>query len=55
MARPKGSKNTKQAPSPTTLKLSMEARIEFLANLIVDRIEQDQKDGQTLLKKLEAK
>lgn len=38
--------------APTTLHLSSEERIQFLANLIVDRIIEDQKNGSPLFKKL---
>lgn len=55
MARPKGSNNKKLVGAPPTLVLTVEARIAFIANLIVDRIEQDKKGGQPLLKRLEAK
>jgi len=54
MARPKGTPNKVLASKPPTLELSLEARIAFLANLIVDRIEQDDRDGKPLLKKLRA-
>lgn len=54
MSRPKSSRNKKLADMPPTLALTLEARIAFLANLIVERIEQDKKDGLPLLKKLEA-
>jgi hypothetical protein len=55
MSRPKGIKNKNTAGIPPTLVLSTEARLSFLANLIVDRFEQDKKDGYKLLSKMEAK
>lgn len=55
MSRPKGTHNKRLADTPPTLALTIEERIAFLANLIVDRVEQDKKDGQPLLKKLEVK
>lgn len=55
MSRSKGSLNKKSVGTPSTLRLTIEARIAFLANLIVDRIERDKKDGQPLLKKIGGK
>lgn len=54
MSRQKGTPNKASASKPATLELSLEARIAFLANLIVDRIEQDNRDENPLLKKLKA-
>ena len=53
MAQPKGSTN-KQRPAPWPMNLSTKARIELLANLIVDRIIEDQKEGFPLLKEITA-
>ena len=50
MARQKGSKNKNLSVQPETISLSIEERIDFLANIIVDRIMDDQSDGQKLLK-----
>lgn len=47
MPRPKGSKSN-VAAEPPTLSMSTEQKIEFLANLIVDRILEDQKNGKLL-------
>lgn len=45
--------NTKQAlATPDTIQLSTEERIKFIANLIVDRIIQDEKDNFALLEKI---
>jgi hypothetical protein len=53
MARTVGSKNQKPAIVPHTVELSTEEKIEFLATLIVDRINEDLADGQKLLKRIE--
>jgi len=46
--------NTKQAlATPDTIQLSTEERIKFIANLIVDRIIQDEKDNFALLEKID--
>ena len=46
--------NTKQAlATPDTIQLSTEERIKFIANLIVDRIFQDEKDNFALLEKID--
>jgi hypothetical protein len=55
MARLKGSTNKHISSQPTTIALSTEGRLEFLANIIVDRIMDDQKSGQTLLKSMRGK
>lgn len=55
MARRKGSLNKKVAKAPDTLQMTAQARIAYLANLIVDRIERDKKDGFPFLRKLEGK
>ena len=53
MARLEGSKNNNISAQPVTISLSVEERLEFLANIIVDRIMDDQSDGQKLQKSLE--
>jgi hypothetical protein len=35
-----------------TLAMSVQERLELLANLIVDKISEDQQNGETLLKKI---
>lgn len=50
MARTKGSQNKKQSPPPTTVTLTTEERLTYLANLIVDRIMLDQPTGSLLQK-----
>jgi hypothetical protein len=53
MARTKGSKNLNPPRVPHTLNLTTEGKIEFLATLIIERIEEDlSQDGQ-LLKRIE--
>ncbi len=44
-----GLKNSSTTPS--TLNMSPKDRVRFLANLIIDRIIEDQKSGSLLLKK----
>lgn len=45
--------NSKTSPKqPETLTLSVEERLEFLANIIVDRIMDDQASDQKLLKRI---
>lgn len=47
-------KNKKYAlATPDTIHLSTEERIKFIANLIVDRIIQDEKDNFALLEKID--
>jgi hypothetical protein len=53
MPRPKGSKN-KNSSVPHTINMTTQERIEFLANVIVDAIQEDQKNSQPLLKKIKA-
>ena len=48
MARPKGSKNKNSVADPPSLAMSTQEKITFLANLIVDRILEDQKSGKLL-------
>jgi hypothetical protein len=52
MARTKGSKN-KNSATPSFVELSAEERINLLANLIVDKIVEDQENKRTLLIKIE--
>jgi hypothetical protein len=54
MARPKGSKNKNSSTLSGYEALTTEARIEVLANLIVDKIYEDLQGKRTVLKKLEA-
>lgn len=48
MSRPKGSKNKNVVASPPSLAMPTEEKVTFLANLIVDRILEDQKSGKLL-------
>jgi hypothetical protein len=52
MGRTKGSLNKGIAPIPDTISLTTEERLQFLANLIVDRIIEDQSDSKRILKKI---
>lgn len=52
MSRTKGSKN-KNSASPSFIELPVEERINLIANLIVDKVIEDQKNDQVLLKKIE--
>lgn len=52
MARKKGSKNKNSDARPATSPLSSHERIRFIANLIIEKILDDQKNGQVLLKKI---
>lgn len=52
MGRVKGSINKNSTIRPSTTTLSSAERIQLLANLIIDRILEDQRSGQPLLKKL---
>jgi hypothetical protein len=52
MARTKGSKNKNSSALPQYSALSTEQRVTVLANLIVDRIVEDQNNDCTLLKKI---
>lgn len=49
MSRRKGSKNKKSTIDPLHTVMTTEERLEFLASLIVDRIEEDQASGCELL------
>jgi len=52
MARTKGSTNKNSPTVPDTVLFTTEQRIEFLANLIVDRVLEDKANGQKLLKRI---
>jgi hypothetical protein len=52
MARTKGSHNKDAMIRPVTSELTVEERIQLLANLIVDRVADDQEKNQRLLKQL---
>ncbi len=52
MARPKGSRNKNATPLAPASLLSPKERITFLANVIIDRIIEDQASAQRLLKRL---
>ena len=52
MGRVKGIRNKNSLSRPITSSLSPEERIRILANLIIDRILEDQKNGQKLLNTL---
>ena len=51
MGRRKGSKNKKPTIDPLHTVMTAEERLDFLARLIVERIEEDQTNGQALLAK----
>ena len=53
MSRPMGSKNHQAIATPDTVQFSVEERIKFIANLIADRIAEDEADGFPLLKQIE--
>lgn len=52
MSRLKGKSNKKPPAAPDTVEFTTEQRLEFIANLIVDRILEDKANEQTLLKKI---
>lgn len=52
MGRRKGSKNKKPTIDPLHTVMTSEERLEFIASLIVDRIEEDQESGRKLLEKI---
>ena len=52
MGRLKGSVNKISSKRLKTSSLSSEDRIKFLANIIIDRILEDQKNGQPLYNKI---
>ena len=49
MGRTKGSKNKKPTIDPLHTAMTTEERLEFIARLIVERIEEDYTDGRKLL------
>ncbi len=53
MTRTKGAKNKNTDALPHYAKLPVEERLQFLATLIVDRIQSDQQSGSKLLKQAE--
>jgi hypothetical protein len=55
MARTKGAKNKESTKLPSTMTLSTEERIEFLATILVDRIMDAQTNGSLLRVKLRDK
>lgn len=55
MGRLKGSLNKNSQSRPMTSSLSSQERIRFLANLIIDRMLEDQRNDCVLLKKLNFK
>ena len=55
MARLKGSKNKNSSALPEYSLLTSDQRIEVLANMIVDRILEDQNSGEKLLGKIVGK
>lgn len=54
MGRTKGAKNKKPTIDPLHTVMTTEERLEFLASLIVERIEEDQTSGRKLLEKIGA-
>jgi len=52
MSRPINSTSKQSLAIPDTVSLTSEQRIEFLANLIVDRIIEDKANGEPLLKSI---
>jgi hypothetical protein len=52
MGRTRGSKN-KNLATPSPLELSLGERVNLVANLMLDKIINDQEKGQPLLKKIE--
>lgn len=53
MSRPKGSKDQQAIATPDTVQFTVEERIKFIADLIADRIAEDEADGFPLLKKIQ--
>lgn len=53
MSRPKGSKNQQAIATPDTVQFTVEERIKFIADLIADRIAEDEADGFPLLKRIQ--
>lgn len=54
MARPKGSKNRNTSALTQYADLSTDERLQLLANLIVDKIVDDQNNGKVIQKRIEA-
>ena len=54
MSRRKGSKNKKPVIDPLHTVMTNEERLDFLASLIVNRIEEDQANGRNLITKIGA-
>ncbi len=52
MSRPKGSTNKVSVQTPTECSLTPEERLEFIANLMLDRIVADQSGNKKLLRKI---
>jgi hypothetical protein len=52
MGRVVGSTNKQPPRVPETVQMTTEQKIEFLANLIVDRILEDQKTGKKILRRI---
>lgn len=52
MGRRKGSKNKKPTIDPLHTVMTAEERLDFLARLIVERIEEDQTSGHKLLEQI---
>lgn len=52
MSRPKRSKNRKTVAEPLNTLMSSDERLEFLAQLIIEKIEQDQNANECLLKEI---
>ena len=52
MGRRKGSKNKKPTIDPLHTVMTSEERLDFLARLIVEHIEEDQKSGRKLLERI---
>ena len=52
MGRTKGAKNKKPAIDPLHTVMTNEERLDFLARLMVERIEEDQINGRELLEKI---
>ena len=52
MGRLKGSKNKTSELRPITSSLSSQERINLIANLIIEKIKEDQNNGCPLLKRL---
>lgn len=55
MGRTKGAKNKKPTIDPLHTVMTPEERLEFLARLIVERIEEDQTGGRRLLETIGAR